>query len=55
MQEAQKHQAAEALTKPTSKKHDHTPAHERLDPALARLTPEERVVGWQYRLVSCST
>jgi hypothetical protein len=48
MLEAQKQ---EALTKSTSKKHDQVPAHEKLHPELARLAPEDRVVGWQYRLV----
>ncbi|CAF1616059.1 unnamed protein product [Rotaria magnacalcarata] len=47
MLEAQKREAAEAQLK--GKKDDHIPLHERLDPELARLTPEERVVGWQYR------
>jgi len=51
MQEAQKREAAEELLKAESKKHEHVPAHEKLDPVLARLTPEERAVGWQYRLV----
>jgi hypothetical protein len=48
MLEAQKQ---EALTKSTSKKHDQVPAHEKLHPGLAQLAPEDRVVGWQYRLV----
>ncbi|CAM4937804.1 unnamed protein product [Rotaria socialis] len=47
MLEAQKREAAEAQLK--DKKDDHVPLHERLDPELARLTPEERAVGWQYR------
>ncbi|CAF1512272.1 unnamed protein product, partial [Rotaria sordida] len=49
MQEAQKYEAAEAVKKPPKKTDDHIPIHERLDPALARLTPEERIVGWKYR------
>ncbi len=51
MREAQKHEPTERVTKPTPKKHEHVPAHEKLDPVLARLPPEERVVGWQYRFV----
>ena len=51
MREAQKHEAAEESAKATSKKHDRVPIDERLDPELARLSPEARVVGWQYRSV----
>jgi hypothetical protein len=51
MIEAQKHEAAAELIKAASKKHEQIPVHERLDPVLARLTPEERIVGWQYRFV----
>ncbi|CAF4301802.1 unnamed protein product [Rotaria sp. Silwood2] len=49
MKEAQKREAAEALAKLAKKTDEHIPIHERLDPALARLTPEERSVGWKYR------
>ena len=49
MREAQKREALEGLTRPASKKREHVPIDERLDPELARLTPEERVVGWAYR------
>lgn len=49
MLEAQKHETAERSSKSASKKQDYIPPHERLDPVLARLKPEERVVGWQYR------
>ncbi len=51
MLEAQQREAAEASTKATSKKHDQVPIDESLDPELARLTPEARTVGWQYRFV----
>ena len=51
MHEEQKREAAEALTKATSETPHIIPIHERLDPVLARLTPEERMVGWQYRFV----
>ncbi len=51
MQEAKKHEVAEELIKATSKTPDQIPVHEKLDPILAKLTPEERNVGWQYRLV----
>jgi len=51
MREAQEREAAEGLTTPISKKHEHVPVHEKLDPLLARLTPQDRVVGWQYRFV----
>ena len=51
MREAQKQEAAEALAKGASKKRDHVPIDERLDPELARLPPEARIVGWQYRFV----
>ena len=49
MREAQKREALEGLSKPSSKKREHTPIDARLDPELARLTAEERVVGWAYR------
>lgn len=52
MREAQKREAADGLIKPTSKKHEYVPPGEKLDPVLARLTPEDRAVGWQYRLVT---
>ena len=51
MHEAQKREAIEALTKVTSEIPDIIPIHERLDPILAHLTPEERMVGWQYRFI----
>ena len=55
MREAQKLEGAQKTGKAVSKKQDQVPVHERLDPVLARLTPEERVVGWQYRFVKyCS-
>jgi len=46
MLEAQKQQAAEQSKK---KKSDSVPVDSRLDPELAKLTPEQRVVGWAYR------
>jgi hypothetical protein len=55
MREAQKLEAAQKTGKAAGKKHDQVPAHERLDPVLAKLTPEERVVGWQYRFVKYSS
>ena len=51
MLEAQKREGADRATKASSKKVDQLPPHERLDPELARLTPEQRVVGWAYRYV----
>ena len=51
MREAQKQEAADASKRATSKARDQVPIDERLDPVLGRLTPEERVVGWQYRFV----
>jgi len=51
MREAQKLEAIEESKKLASKKQEQIPVHERLDPVLARLTPEERIVGWQYRFV----
>jgi hypothetical protein len=51
MREAQKLEVIEASSKAANKKHDKIPTDETLDPVLGRLTPEERVVGWQYRLV----
>jgi hypothetical protein len=51
MHEAQIQEAAEALAKGTSKKHEYVPIDESLDPELARLPPEARTVGWQYRFV----
>lgn len=53
MLEAQKQEAAEASKRPASKSRDQVPIDATLDPILARLTPEERVVGWQYRFVFC--
>ncbi|CAF1355572.1 unnamed protein product [Adineta steineri] len=49
MREAQKHATGQKSTKSSSKKHDDVPTHEKVDPTLARLSPEERSVGWQYR------
>jgi hypothetical protein len=46
---AQKQQPKERLSKSNSKKVDQIPADERIDPVLARLTPEQRIVGWAYR------
>jgi hypothetical protein len=54
MREAQKHEAADESGKSTRKKHSQVPIHEGLDPVLARLTPAERIVGWQYRFVEFS-
>ena len=54
MLEAQKHEGAQRVSKTSSKKEDPLPPHERLDPQLARLTPEQRVVGWVYRFVHSS-
>lgn len=51
MLEAQKQEAAETAKKSSGKARDQVPIDERLDPVLARLTPAERVVGWQYRFV----
>ena len=53
MKEAQKYEAAES-SKTTKQKQDQLPPHERLDPVLAKLTPEQRSVGWQYRFVEFS-
>lgn len=50
MLEAQKREAEMAKLK--SQHEEEIPLHERLDPELARLTPEERAVGWQYRFVN---
>lgn len=49
MLEAQKNEAADRLSKSRSKKQDQLPPHERLDPVLAQLKPEDRIVGWEYR------
>ncbi|CAF4625294.1 unnamed protein product [Rotaria sp. Silwood1] len=49
MKEAQKREAAEASVKSKKKSDEHIPIHERLDPTLAKLTPEDRSVGWKYR------
>ncbi|UJR21970.1 hypothetical protein I4U23_025038 [Adineta vaga] len=49
MKEAQKLESAGSSKSSSSRKHDQLPPHERLDPVLGKLTPEERVVGWQYR------
>ena len=53
MKEAQKYEAAES-SKTARQKQDQLPPHERLDPVLAKLTPEQRSVGWQYRFVEFS-
>jgi hypothetical protein len=44
MREAQKREAS-----PSKKQDKIVVPKENLDPDLARLTPEERIVGWQYR------
>ena len=48
MREAQKHDKSKASK---GKQADKTPVHEQVDPKLAHLTPEQRAVGWKYRLV----
>jgi len=48
MREAQKREKSKVST---SKKPEPISAHEQLDPELARLTPEQRAVGWKHRLV----
>jgi len=48
MLEAQKREKSKVST---SKKPEPISAHEQLDPELARLTPEQRAVGWKHRLV----
>jgi hypothetical protein len=48
MRDAQKH--AKSKVSP-SKKQEKVQIHQQLDPELAQLTPEERIVGWNYRLV----
>jgi hypothetical protein len=48
MREAQKREKSKLSS---SKKQDQVPVHELLDAELAQLSPEQRVVGWKYRLV----